>query len=171
MSKHVLNVFLLKQVQNVCFCNNGFTKNTFKTRFWLGTRELQKNPDIYEFFPIQWCRFQNFFGSKKNFFLFFLKTFKKTRCWRLFLKLNIIIFIKSLYFLQLFAVGKLNNFAWTCFLFAVVRTAKIQPFCTKTLYFCRHSHSENWPIFLEIVVFSHSFTIMNIMILKDDILW
>ena len=137
---------------------------------WHKFSRAAKKPWYLRIFSHPVVQVSEFFRVEKKNFLK-KKTFKKTRCWRLFLKLNIIIFIKSLYFLQLFAVGKLNHFAWTYFLFAVVRTAKIQPFCTKTLYFCRHSHSENWPIFLEIVVFSHSFTIMNIMILKDDILW
>ena len=50
--RHVQNVFLLKHVQNVFFCNIRITKSTFKTRFDIGFRELQKIPDIYEFFPI-----------------------------------------------------------------------------------------------------------------------
>ena len=68
---------LAKTFVNTCFkrvfCNIRFTKNTFKTGFDIGFRELQKNPDIYEFFPIQWCMFQNFFGSKKKYFIFLKK--------------------------------------------------------------------------------------------------
>ena len=64
---------MFKRSSNVIFVtlmlqkNTVFIKNTFKIRLNIGFRELQKNPDIYEFFPIQWCRFQNFFGSKKIF--------------------------------------------------------------------------------------------------------
>ena len=78
MSKRVLNVFfviLMLQKNTFWTC---FSKNTFKTRFYKGFRELQKNPDIYEFFPIQSCRFQNFLGLRIFVFRFLLKKrFKK----------------------------------------------------------------------------------------------
>ena len=54
-------------------CFTETTKNRFKTGWNSTTRELQKNPDIYKFFPIQWCRFQSIFGAKNFFSIFFKK--------------------------------------------------------------------------------------------------
>ena len=45
-----------------------FSKNTFKTHFWLGTRELQKKPDIYAFFSSSGAGFRIFSGRKNMFF-------------------------------------------------------------------------------------------------------
>ena len=58
---------------------------------------------------------------------------------------------------QLFALRKFTNIAWNWCLFAIVRTAKIHLFWSKSLSFRRHSHCENWPILLKTVVYSHSF--------------
>ena len=77
LKKEVRNLFLTSFFKKNAW--NLFTRN-HENRFLIRFGRSAKKPDIYDIFPIQWCRFQTFSVTEIIFSIFLLKKrgFKKS---------------------------------------------------------------------------------------------